>query len=272
MKILFIIALVMLGFFPAYGSLDQMKVFLPDENALPADWQIGPIVTKEDIDIPVNNEKPDAVIRQYAVDDQNSTKRLLVTLSVFEFSSEAVSKNVHFQYESELKKQNFEELNISDNSNSGCVGFIKDKNLETEGTSISCNKGNFLIVSTAEQTGKIYESGKLISTAKVSASFAEFTLQKISSGKSTGIPEWIRNNAKWWSEGTITDNDFIQGIQFLIKEGIIQVPETEKGSGVASEIPEWVKNNAEWWAKGQIGDEDFIKGLQYLISKGIMNV
>jgi hypothetical protein len=39
----------------------------------------------------------------------------------------------------------------------------------------------------------------------------------------TAIPNWIRNNAKWWADGTIGDSDFVQGIQFLIKQGIIRV-------------------------------------------------
>ncbi|MFI5416943.1 MAG: peptidase [Nitrososphaerales archaeon] len=37
------------------------------------------------------------------------------------------------------------------------------------------------------------------------------------------IPSWIKNNAKWWAEGTIGDSDFVQGIQYLIKQGIIRV-------------------------------------------------
>ena len=37
------------------------------------------------------------------------------------------------------------------------------------------------------------------------------------------IPKWIRDNAKWWSEGLITDQDYINGLQFLIKEGILKV-------------------------------------------------
>lgn len=35
------------------------------------------------------------------------------------------------------------------------------------------------------------------------------------------IPDWIKNNAKLWTEGMITDNDFVGGIEFLIKNGII---------------------------------------------------
>ncbi len=37
------------------------------------------------------------------------------------------------------------------------------------------------------------------------------------------IPEWIKNNAGWWAEGAIDDNSFVQGIQFLIKEGIMTI-------------------------------------------------
>ena len=37
------------------------------------------------------------------------------------------------------------------------------------------------------------------------------------------IQEWIKNNAMWWAEGTIDDDAFIQGIEFLAKQGIIQI-------------------------------------------------
>ena len=41
--------------------------------------------------------------------------------------------------------------------------------------------------------------------------------------KTATIPSWIKNNAGWWADGTIDDNSFIQGIQFLIKEGILKI-------------------------------------------------
>lgn len=37
------------------------------------------------------------------------------------------------------------------------------------------------------------------------------------------IPKWIRDNAKWWSEGLITDQDYINGLQYLISKGILKV-------------------------------------------------
>ncbi|MDX1596272.1 MAG: peptidase, partial [Nitrosopumilaceae archaeon] len=37
------------------------------------------------------------------------------------------------------------------------------------------------------------------------------------------IPSWIKNNAGWWADDQIDDNTFVQGLQFLIEKGIIQV-------------------------------------------------
>ena len=39
----------------------------------------------------------------------------------------------------------------------------------------------------------------------------------------TVIPKWIKNNAGWWAEGSIDDGSFVQGIQFMIKEGLMSV-------------------------------------------------
>jgi len=34
------------------------------------------------------------------------------------------------------------------------------------------------------------------------------------------VPDWIKNNAKWWAEDLIGDTDFINGIEYLIKKQI----------------------------------------------------
>ncbi len=85
------------------------------------------------------------------------------------------------------------------------------------------------------------------------------------------VPEWVKNNAGWWSEGLIDDTAFLQGIQFLIKEGIMIIPPTETSESVQSqEIPSWIKNNAGWWANNLITDNDFIKGIEFLVENGII--
>jgi len=89
----------------------------------------------------------------------------------------------------------------------------------------------------------------------------------------TPIPSWIKNNAGWWADGSIDDSSFVQGIQYLIKEGIMKIPPTTQGAGSGSnEIPSWIKNNAGWWADGSIDDSSFVQGIQYLIKEGIMKI
>jgi hypothetical protein len=92
--------------------------------------------------------------------------------------------------------------------------------------------------------------------------------------QNTVIPSWIKNNAKWWSQGQLPDDQFIKGLQYMIQHGIMQIPAQPAGSTTSGTppIPAWIKTNAGWWANGQISDGDFVKGIQWLISNGIIVV
>ena len=87
------------------------------------------------------------------------------------------------------------------------------------------------------------------------------------------IPDWIKSNAGWWADGQIDDSSFVEGIQFLIKEGLMKIPVTEQGSTTSdNKIPDWIKSNAGWWADGQIDDSSFVQGIQFLIKEGLMTL
>jgi len=88
------------------------------------------------------------------------------------------------------------------------------------------------------------------------------------------VPDWVKNNAKWWADGQVDDSTFTQGIGFLIKEKIIDIDSLpEQASEVAEQkVPDWIKNNAGWWADGMISEDDFIKGVKYLVEKGIITL
>ena len=123
---------------------------------------------------------------------------------------------------------------------------------------------------------------KLILTGKNSENFENFIISTsdfqikskslLNPEKTSIIPDWIKNNAGWWADGSIDDDSFIQGIQFLIKDDILKIPPTTQGSTSGSEIPDWIKNNAGWWADGSIDDDSFIQGIQFLIKNGILNI
>ena len=40
------------------------------------------------------------------------------------------------------------------------------------------------------------------------------------------IPEWVKNNAEWWANDEIPDSAFIDGLEFLINNGIINLEKT----------------------------------------------
>ncbi len=84
-------------------------------------------------------------------------------------------------------------------------------------------------------------------------------------------PEWVKNTAGWWSTGAISETEFINAMEFLINDKIIQVtslPSIEKSENV----PAWVKNTAGWWSTGAISETEFINAMEFLIQFGIINI
>ena len=101
-----------------------------------------------------------------------------------------------------------------------------------------------------------------------------------SSWAEPAIPSWIKNNAGWWADGMITEDEFLKGIEYLINNNIILIYDTtidEKAftptdTSATKRVPDWVKNNAGWWAEDLIRDYDFLNGIKYLINKGVILV
>jgi len=59
------------------------------------------------------------------------------------------------------------------------------------------------------------------------------------------IPEWIKNNARWWSENKISDSEFTKSFEYLFNEELIKV-ESERNpesldlfNRLDSKIPQW---------------------------------
>jgi len=87
------------------------------------------------------------------------------------------------------------------------------------------------------------------------------------------VPSWIKNNAAWWASGQINDSEFLIGIEYMINENIIVIPNLPQ-STTSSEgiVPDWVRNNAKWWTDGIISEGEFANGMKYLVEHGIIQV
>lgn len=121
---------------------------------------------------------------------------------------------------------------------------------------------------------KFYLKPKPISTMRTTVllGFGFVILIASQSACADQIPSWIKNNAKWWSQNQITDDDFVKGIQFLIDNGVIKVTNTSAASDSSSHMPSWIKKTAGWWSDGSVGDSDFVQGIQYLVQIQVIKI
>jgi hypothetical protein len=93
--------------------------------------------------------------------------------------------------------------------------------------------------------------------------------------KQTDIPTWIKNNSLWYGQDMISDTEYIQGIQFLINNGILEIPINnikENTETKQTDIPTWIKNNSLWYGQDMISDTEYIQGIQFLINNGILEI
>ncbi|MGH1522049.1 MAG: peptidase [Nitrosopumilus sp.] len=169
---------------------------------------------------------------------EKTKKTVEYNLAIIQNDSEIFSKQLTGNVNSETPNEHHITF---DSENAGTANLIIS---DIDGNSLS--KGNFIIV--------IHSPDILLNKDN---SVSE-------------IPSWIKNNAGWWADNQIDDKTFVQGIEFLVKQKILQITATTSQESGSNEIPSWIKNNAGWWASDQIDDTTFLQGIQFLIRQGIV--
>ena len=73
------------------------------------------------------------------------------------------------------------------------------------------------------------------------------------------VPAWVKNTAGWWADDLITETEFVNSLQYLIKVGIIVVPQAEKTETTLkiSGYPDWLINNPSWQTAREVTNSDF---------------
>ena len=85
------------------------------------------------------------------------------------------------------------------------------------------------------------------------------------------VPDWVKNTAGWWATDAISEKEFVNAIEFLIKDGIIQVNASNSSENFQG-VPDWVKNTAGWWATDAISEKEFVNAIEFLVNVGIINI
>ncbi|MDH3394838.1 MAG: peptidase [Nitrosopumilus sp.] len=157
--------------------------------------------------------------------------------------------------------------------------YIADSGETTKNRLVS-NPGDVLYAKYVDFTLPDGSTSEIVSAAvvKISGQNMDVLLNTLDPGlrhmtsDQNEIPAWVKNNAGWWADGTLPDGEFLSGIEFLIKDGIIIVSPTDTSSQTSDGVPAWVKNNAGWWADGTISDGEFVNGIQHLVKSGLVSV
>ena len=96
------------------------------------------------------------------------------------------------------------------------------------------------------------------------------------------MPDWFKNNAKWWGEGLISDSDMINALESLMIQDVIPLDRFVTSSGIEhtagvlaggtlTQIPDYQKNVFGYWSEGIVSDDEIINSIGYLMSTGIIN-
>ena len=132
-----------------------------------------------------------------------------------------------------------------------------------------------------------------------------FNFLEEASAEEQVIPSWIKLTAVWWGEDKISDQDFVNSLQYLVEKKILEVPPTvsvepECGPGLVLDeityecvihdesdtdgifldaveeqqktVVTLIKTTSFWWGEGKIADQDFINALQYLVENNVLTI
>ena len=83
------------------------------------------------------------------------------------------------------------------------------------------------------------------------------------------IPDWVKNNAKWWSEEQIAESDFLSAMEYLINQGIIRInPQITEVVAVSSSLNP--SDSADsfvvtFWAEGVDSEKNTFYTFSYFV-------
>ena len=85
------------------------------------------------------------------------------------------------------------------------------------------------------------------------------------------VPSWVKHDALWWSQGKISDDDFINGMKWLVENRILPIADIiEEVDGQTQ--PDSVKKIAYSWSQNGLSDVEFLREVEYLVKNGIMEL
>ena len=93
----------------------------------------------------------------------------------------------------------------------------------------------------------------------------KFTDKKQNIGK---IPKWVKDTTNWWSITKITDQSFLNSLEYMMEKQIIVIPENEVFDNEKElKMISWIRNNLNSWSQNSSSNEEFFKSMNWLVEK-----
>jgi len=86
------------------------------------------------------------------------------------------------------------------------------------------------------------------------------------------IPEWVKDTTNWWTLTKISDQDFLNSVEYMIKNNIIEIPEDRTFENEEElKMISWIRNNLGIWSQNESSDDEFFKSAQWLIKNKLID-
>jgi len=87
------------------------------------------------------------------------------------------------------------------------------------------------------------------------------------------VPEWVKDSTNWWTLTKISDQDFLNSLEYMIENKIIEIPENKISENENElKMMSWIRNNLSIWSQNASSDEGFFKSTQWLIKNKLINI
>lgn len=110
----------------------------------------------------------------------------------------------------------------------------------------------------------------VIASFLVSTLFSPFDKAEADNGKNL-VPQWVKQDAMWWHDGKISDNEFINSIKWLVEKKIIPIQLVVFNNSTQNRSYEF-KDISYNWGVRKISDKDFVNTVRYMIENNVMNM
>jgi tetratricopeptide (TPR) repeat protein len=108
---------------------------------------------------------------------------------------------------------------------------------------------------------------KIIDDINIKYRFVSTEKTVADTSKNNGkVPHWVKNIVNWWGIGKTTDQNFLNTLEYLIKNDIIKIPKEsvfEKTKEL--KMLSWVRGNLNIWSQGEVPNLQFFKNMNWLI-------